>query len=442
MLTEHMAQFVVIAALIGLNAFFAASEMAIVSVRKTRIRQLADERGSRAAEAVLRLAAHPSRFLATIQIGITLAGFFASALGAVSVAVVLGGYLSTLPVPIIASSAQEIAFGGVTLVIAFLTLILGELAPKNAALQHAERMSLWVARPIELLSRSAGPAVWLLTASTNVILRALGSQGRARVPTVSEEEIKSMVDTAAQEGVVEPSTRQIIHGVFDFSERQAQDIMIPRVDVEALPAGATLDEARQRVLACGHTRLPVYEGSLDNIVGVLHARDLLPTTGGSGKVVEVMRPPFLVPETKRLSELLWELQAQGSHLAVVLDEYGGTAGIVTLENVLEEIVGPIRDEHEPAEAPEIQLEDEATAVVAGRVTLWDLNAAISLDLESEEVNTIGGLVYAHLGRLPTVGDVVQLHNASLEVVETQGPRILRVRVHRKGEPAGGLRTGD
>jgi putative hemolysin len=434
-------QIIVILALVLLNAFFAAAEIAIVSIRRTRLRQLVDEEHNPGAMAAQRLLDQPSRFLATIQLGVTLTGFFASAFGAVSLVVVLDTWIGTVPVALIAANAFGIAFVSVTVAISFVTLILGELAPKNIAILRAEPIAIRVAPVIELLARIARPLIWVLTASTGVVMRLTGSHGSPRMSPISEEEIMAMVASGEEEGVVEPRERKLIDEVFEFGDTITEAVMVPRVDIRALPKDATVAQARQAIVDTGHTRLPVYDGSLDNIIGVVHTKDVLqhlaPEPGNpeaDQPVTTIMRRAYHVPGSKRVAELLPELQRQQLHLAVVIDEYGGTAGIVTLDNLLEEIVGPIRDEYDSREEPDIQMVGEGQAVVNGGADLGDVSAAVGANLETEGVDTIGGLVYARLGRIPNEGDMVELHDAQVKVLAMKNRRVMKVLVTHNPPP--------
>ena len=431
-------QILLIAALIMLNAFFAAAEIAIVSMRRSRLRQLAEEERNPAAITVARLVEQPGRFLATIQVGVTLAGFFASAVGAVSLVAVAAAWLATLPIAVIAVNAYSIAFVVVTVTLSFLTLVLGELAPKNIAILRAESIALRVARPLDLLSRVAAPLVAFLSATTGLIVRLAGGTEQSRFPPVTEEEILAMVATGEEEGVVEATERKLIGEVFEFGETITAEVMVPRVDVRALSKDATLADARELVIETGHTRLPVYEGDLDNIIGVVHAKDVLQhlspepnSDRASRPVTAIMRRAYHVPASKRVAELLPELQRQQLHLAVVVDEYGGTAGIVTLDNLLEELVGPIRDEYDAREEPDIQVTGEGEALVSGSAHLGDVGAAVGIDLEAEGIDTVGGLIYARLGRIPGEKDVVELPDGLIEVLSMRGRRILKARVVRR-----------
>lgn len=403
-----------------------------MSARKTRIRQLAEEE-NRSAQAVIRLTENPSRFLATIQVGVTLAGFFASAIGAVSAVVLLSQLLAAVPVPAIADNASAVALVVVTVAIAFLMLIFGELVPKNLALQDAERLSLVVARPIEWLAVITGPLVIALTFTTNGILALLGSKEKARVPSVTEDEIRAIVDVAEEEGVVDEEERDMIQGVFDFGETKVREIMVPRVRIAAISKDASPRRAWEVIIETGHSRLPVFDRDLDNVVGVLHAKDLLRHFGGGDvaqKVEQLMRPAYFVPSSKLVDELLRELRQTRTHMAIVVDEYGGTAGLVTLEDLVEEIIGPIQDEYDQAEVRDIEMLDEDEALVNATANLHDLNEALSIELKADDVDTVGGLVYTVLGHVPAQGEEIVLPEAKLTVLAVDGPRILTVKVRR------------
>lgn len=424
-------QIALIGVLILLNAFFAASEIAIVSSRRSLMKHLAEEEGNEAAAVVLRLTDNASRFLATIQVGITLAGFFASAVSAVSLVVLLADWLRVLPVPLVADNSSLVAFVLATTAISFVTLILGELVPKNLAIQRAEAIALAVARPIDLLATLAAPVVLILTGSSNLILRLLGSERRARFPSITEEEIRSIVDTAEEEGVVDAAEREMIHGIFDFGETQVHELMVPRVDIVAVDQDAPPHEALRLIRESGHSRIPVYEDDIDSIVGILHAKDLLDCFANGQQcptVRTLSRPPMFVPETKKVGELLRELRQRRSHMAIAIDEYGGTAGLVTLEDLLEEIVGPIQDEYDQAEKSPVQMVGPGEAIVDAGFSLSELNELLGLALEFEGVDTVGGAVYTVLGHVPEPGERAEVDNAILTVLEVDGPRIERVRV--------------
>lgn len=422
--------------LVLFNAFFAGSEIAIVSIRKSRVKQLAEEKKHPGALAILRLTDNTGRFLATIQVGVTLAGFFASAVGAVTAVQLVEMMLQGVPITVISEGARPIALGTVTLAIASFTLVFGELVPKNLAVAHAESISLAVARPIEWASVLFSPFVAVLVAVTNSVLVLLGSKERAQIPEMTEDEIRSIIEAGEEEGIVEPMELKMIEGVFDFGDTVVREVMVPRIDIVALEKSSSIDDAVRLFLKAGYSRIPVFDGSLDNVLGVLYAKDLLKHFGGvvdAKQVTDLMRPPYFIPETKKVDELFTELQRGRRHVAIVVDEYGGTAGLVTLEDLLEEIVGEIHDEYDTFETQTV-VTGPGEAVVTGKVSLGDLNEMLDLDLESKGAyDTVGGLIYATLGRIPNPGDKVTVDGAELTVLAVQGRRIRQVRVVRTEE---------
>jgi putative hemolysin len=420
--------------LILVNSFFAAAEIAIVSVRKSRLRQLAEE-GNKQAESVLRLSEEPSRFLATTQVGITLAGFFASAIGALTAVALVSGLLKQVPISFINAASQTISFILITTIIAFATLVIGELVPKNIGLLHAETLSLSIGRFIIWTSWLLTPAVWVLTVSTNAVLALLRVPTKVKVPSITAEEIRAMVEAGEEEGVFEEGEADMIQGVFDFGEGRAREVMIPRVDIKAIEKTDSVAEALEMFLKFGHSRLPVYDDSLDNVIGILYAKDLLRFFATGQKetaLVSLMRKATFVPESKRLDELFQELQRSRRHIAIVVDEYGGTAGLVTLEDLLEEIVGEIQDEYDVEEV-QVEVLTPNEIVASGRAPLSDISEVLSLNFEEEDVETVGGLVYSRLGRMPTVGDKIHTPELDIEVLAVQGRRIKQVRLLKNEE---------
>lgn len=421
------AELALILGLLLINAFLSASEIAIVSVRRSRIKQLADE-GHSSAQILVALTEDPSAFLATIQVGITLAGFLASAVGAVSLADSLKRFL----LPVFGTSSAGIALLVVTLSIAFLSIVFGELVPKRLAIAEAESIAMAVARPINFLARLVSPIIWLLTAITNSSLALLGSKERVRLPSITEDELRSLVESAADEGVVDRSEQEMIDDIFDFGETTVREVMAPRIDMIAIERNTSIRDAMPKFFKSGHGRLPIYEGNLDTIVGVLYSQDVLQFLyqGGSDTqpVSDLARAPLFVPEQKKVSELLKELRISRVQLAIVVDEYGGTAGLVTLEDIIEEIVGEIRSEHRLKAESSIEWVSENELVASARLSVDELNDLFDLDLEVSDVDTIGGLIFATLGRIPQVGEKVTLEEATFEVLSLEGKRIQRVRI--------------
>jgi putative hemolysin len=426
----------VIAVLIVINALFVAAEIALITVRRSRIQQLIEE-GHRGARRVNRLVSQPSRFLAVIQLGITFVGFLAAAFAGASIVGTLEQALSG--VPLVGAQATLVALLSVTLVISMVTIIFGELVPKTLALAHAEPLALLFARPVEWVGKIFAPVVWVLTATTGAITRMLGVS-EAQQDRLTAEELMILVERGGQQGTIEAEEKQMIGAVLELGEQRVHEVMVPRIDIKAVPASVPLEELVDTIVREGHSRIPVYEESIDNIVGILYAKDLLPYLGRSDppQVTSILRTPLFVPESITIDDLLHNFQRRKVHLAIVLDEYGGTAGLVTIEDLIEEIVGEIQDEYDVEEPMLVALNpDEAR--VDGRASVDDLAEYFGIQMngaDSEQYDTVGGLVYHHIGGVPTVGDTVEVDGLTLTVETTEGRRvgkILVVRHAREGE---------
>jgi len=430
-------ELLLLAILISLNAFFAASEIAMISVPRLRMKQLA-EQGNQTAALVLQLSEDSSRLLATVQVGVTLMGFLASASAAINLSGGLADAIAQLPIAGIAASAHSIAVILITVLLAIVSLIFGELAPKSVALAHSERIALFVARPIDLLARLAHPIVVFLVWATNLVARPFGGKPRRGMPIVTEEEIKTLVDAGQEGGVLEEGEKNMIYSVFEIADTLAREVMVPRIDMIAVDTGTPLLEAADTAIQHGHSRIPVYEATVDHIVGILYAKDLLKVLRQQGRagsdrvrLVDLARPAYFVPETKKVDELLRELQQRRVHMAIVIDEYGGTAGLVTIEDILEEIVGDIRDEYDEKEEPMIRPLGENEYDVDARTLIDDVNDLMDVKLSDEESDTLGGLIYNQLGRVPTPGESVEVDGVRMQVLDVQDRRIGRIRVKRE-----------
>jgi len=432
----YLATILLILLLISINAFFAASEIALISTRRVKLKLMKED--SQELEAIQHLLERPNEFLATIQICITLAGFFASATGAVSLSRELGRKLESTSLPILGTLGEELAVILVTFVISYLNLVLGELVPKRIALANPEKFALRIARPIVFLSRVFKPLVTLLSASTDFISRILGIPQES-VYSVTDEELKLFI---AEQRTLPPDERRLINEVFDFGDTLAYEVMTPRTDMVCIEDNATIKDALELSLQSHFSRLPVYQGDLDNIIGFVHIKDILPhlSKGDMNKPVrEIMRPIHFVPLTKRAMELLKELQQKRINMAIVLDEYGGTAGLVTIEDLLEELVGEIRDEHDRETAPYRKIGDDEYLVDAS-LPIESLNELLGLSLpESEEFESVGGLIMELLGKVPEEGEMVEVDDYQLKVERMKGKRILTLRlwVKKKGEEENG-----
>ncbi|HYN68618.1 MAG TPA: hemolysin family protein [Candidatus Eisenbacteria bacterium] len=432
-------ELLVIVILVLLNAVFVAAEISLITMRRSRLEQLVEE-GRRGAERVRRLTAQPGRFLAVIQLGITFVGFLAAAFAGVNLTRLLDSwFLSVQP---LAPYAGALALLIVTALLSFFTIIFGELVPKTLALAYTERIALLLAGPVDVMGRVLGPIVWALTQITNGVSRVLGVSDIDR-DVISTEELKLLVERGGEQGVLEAEEEQMINAVIELGERRVHEVMVPRVSIAGLPADATFEGAIDLVIERGHSRIPVYEDSIDEIVGILYAKDLLPylkpDAAERPPLRTLLRPPVLVPESMTIDDLLHELQRRKVHLAIVLDEYGGTAGLVTIEDLLEEIVGEIQDEYDVEEPMVVRISDHE-ARVDGRADIDELQELfdVTLDLEDEEeYDTVGGLIYHRIGGVPSPGDRVELDGITLTVETTDGRRVGKVLVVREPPPGSG-----
>jgi magnesium and cobalt exporter, CNNM family len=419
----------VIALLIALNGLFVAAEIALVTVRRSRIRQLSEE-GDQRAQRVEGMKERPGRLLATIQLGITFIGFLAAAFAGASIAGGLADWLRDIGP--LSASADVLALLIVTLVVSLVTIVFGELVPKTLALAHAERYALALARPIEVLGAVLAPLVWLLTTITHFVTRLLGVRDVSD-EAITSEELRILVERSTEQGAIEAEEEQMIGGVLELGEQRAHEVMVARVDMVTLSVDATFDEIVQTIVSEGHSRIPVYEDTVDDIIGLLYAKDLLPYLVGEDRtpaIRRLLRTPLFVPESMLVDDLLRSLQRRRVHIAIVLDEHGGTAGLVTIEDLLEEIVGEIQDEYDEEE-PMIVPIDEHEARVDGRTDVDDLLEHFDTTLEGddkEEFDTVGGLVYHHVGGVPSVGDSVTVDGLTLTVEATDGRRVRTVHV--------------
>ncbi len=423
----------VVVLLILIGGFFAASEIALITVRRSRLTQLADE-GNNAARTARRLTEDPSRFLATIQIAITFLGFLAGAIGASAFSGYLAALIDDIPIPLIQNAADEIAFVIVTLVIALASIVVGELVPKTMALNFPERLALFVARPIAWLQVVVGPIVWFVSRLSTFLVRLLGGREKPQGGYLSTEELKLLVETGSEEGSIEEEEKEMIHGVIELGDKQVHEVMVPRIGIRAVNIQDPIDEVLDMVVRAGHSRVPVFEDNLDNIVGILYAKDLLPylkqSAGGNGAIDirEIVRQPVYVPESKPVDDLLHEMQAAKRHMAIVVDEYGGTAGLVTMEDVVEEIVGEIQDEYDSEESSveEVSTDGEIAFRLDGRVSMDDLRDLFDLSDEDEPdedaYDTVGGFVVHRVGRIPLPGAEIPFRDDVRMRVEAAEPR--------------------
>ena len=420
--------------LVAANAFFVMAEFALVASRRTRIEAMV-RRGDRKAKTVRKAQSDLYRLLSATQLGITITSILLGFVAEDTVAHLFRDWFATLP--------QGLAFltrGGIASVVAvaavsFLHVVFGELAPKAWAITYPESTSRWVAAPLIAFSWITRPFNQVLNWSARIVLRVLGLKSNPELDRVhSPEEIRMLVEQSRKTGGLGAGDARLLEGVFEFSEKNAREVMTPRTDIVALPAGASLAEAADRVAAAGRSRYPVTGESLDDVVGIVHAKDILRglLTGSDESVQGISRAAFFVPGTREVEDVLADMKRQKVHLAIVLDEFGGTAGLVTMEDLLEEIVGPIFDEYDQAPAggggAAVTSPGGGVPIIRGGTEISEVNRVLRLHLEDTDYTTIGGLLFGRLGRLPKVGDRVTLQGATFEILEMDGRRVGRVRV--------------
>ncbi len=407
--------------LILLNAFFVAAEYALVTARRTRIIEL-HHQGNRRARAVLKITSDPQQFIAAMQLGVTLTSLGIGALGEQALARAFESWLATVLAVLLAY-----------LILTFFHVVIGELVPKGVALGHPEGTALWVAAPVRAFFTLFAPFVWVLRRSTDAVLHLLGLEPpSAEREPLSEAELRMLLSRSSEQGEIEHEEQQMIDKVFVFGDKDVADVMVPRPEVVAISAELPPEEALAAVLDSPYTRYPVYGESLDDIIGVLHVRDLFTAVHDRGlasvRLAEIVRSAYILPETKDLASLLQEFRKTNNHFAVVVDEYGGMAGICTLEDLLEEIVGEIEDEFDVAEVQIEQLDDD-TYRIDGMFPIDEFNERFGTSLPDEDFHTLAGFVFGQLGRAPQPGDDVEYDGMRFDVLEVDGNRIERLVVN-------------
>ena len=424
-LASLFADLATIAGLIILAAFFVAAEIALISLRDSQVRQIAT-RGKRGAR-VAALAEHPNRLLAAVQIGVTVSGFLSAALGADKLGDYVIPWLEDLGIA--TGWATTISLIGVTLVIAYFSLVFGELVPKRVALFRAEEIAMTTAGIIDVVANIFRPIIWLLSKSTDFVVRAFGVDPKEQRSQMSEEELLDLVTCHAP---LTEEERDIVEEVFNASERQVHEVMVPRTEVDFMDASLTVGKAIELAVDKAHSRYPVVRGSSDEVVGFIHVRDLLDTSlaNKSTKIVELVRNIMYLPGTKGVLPALSEMRVQGQHLAIVLDEYGGTDGIVTLEDLVEVLIGDIRDEYDEDDA-EVSLEERTGDFeVDGLISIEDLIEETKLDIPEGPYETASGFVMHFLGRIPQVNDVVNVNGLRITVLTMEGKRAGQLLISR------------
>jgi putative hemolysin len=417
--------------LIFLNAFFAASEMALVGLNDNKIKRMAEE-GDKKAIMIYNLISEPSRFLSTIQIGITLAGFLASAFAADFFAGPLAQVLYNLGIPVALNVLDTISVVVITIFLSYFTLVFGELVPKQLALQKAESIANFAVGPLTALFKICLPLVKFLTFSTNTIVRLCGVDPNAKSEEATEEEIRMMVDVGSERGTIRDAEKVMINNIFEFNDKIVSDIATHRTDIIGLPIDASLQETVQLVDTEKYTRFPVYEGDIDNIIGIFHVKYLFQFMSEENErafdLKKLIRKPYYVLETQSVDVLFSEMKKNNAHIAIVLDEYGGTEGLVTIEDVIEEIVGEISSEMDGPEEEEIQKLTDHQYSIAGITSLYKLEDLLQLQLPSDDFDTLNGFLISEIGYIPSLEErpVITYQNLLFEVKEVSENRIEKV----------------
>ncbi len=428
--------------LIVANALLTLGYEALVNTRKPRLAELA-EQGNRRAAAALRLGQDATNLLITYQLSVMVLRFFAAGVAAVGIAPPVALWLTSIQVQ--PDAAFALAEVGVLLAAAALMMVLGEQIPAAVAAARAERLALISARPMGLLVRLLTPLCQAMRQISEWLVRLLG--GKETVHYVTEEEIKTLVDAGQEEGVIEDEEKEMIYSIFDLGDTATREVMVPRLDVVALEINTPLDEAVRTVIEAGHSRIPVYEGTIDHVRGLLYAKDLLKLwdrDARNGALRDLLREAFFVPEGKRAMDLLQEMQRRRVHVAVVVDEYGGMAGLVTLEDLIEEITGEIQDEYDQHEEALYQRISDDEYLCNARLDLDDLNDLMDISLPTDESDTLGGFILSQVGEVPQPGTVIETDDVRLDVLTVDERRIGQVRVTRVrlGETPAAVRVDD
>ena len=415
-----------------INGFFAGAEIAVVTARRSHIRHLVEE-GNIRAEILHKFKVEPERFLATTQLGVTLAGVIAAAIGGAIAIKTIKPLIMEIPVKPIAASSEAIALGLVTILITFFLLVFGELIPKSIALSNPERIGLRTALFIERFSKIAIVFVKILTFSTNMLLKPFGKKAYAGRAFVSEEEVRMLIREGREQGVFEPAEQALIHSVFEFTDMSAKEVMAPSTRMVTININTPVEEIKSILAEEQFSRYPVKGKDLNDIRGILYVKDFLSAfAAGAVDIRKLIKPPFFIPETMKISFLLKEMQRKRIHMALVIDEYGGVSGLVTMEDLLEEIVGEIRDEYD-TESPVIKLDDK-TFLIDASISIRDLKEDHAIEIpESTEYETLSGFLLITLQKIPKVGDVVEIEGKKITISEMVAQRIAKVKLEKLPE---------
>lgn len=424
-------EIVIIFLLVFISGFFSASEIAVIAVRKSRIKKLSKSGDSRA-EFVEKLKNNPDNFFAIVQVGMTVTASAASALGGATAIIVIKPLIESIPIAAVQGGAESISIILVIIIISYLFLVLAELVPKALAIRYSERIALWVGPPTWWSLKTISIFISFLSWSTNLCLRLMGiSPKMGRDSAISEEEVKIILAEGLKSGVFEPEEQKLIHSVFEFSDALAKNAMTPRTEIVAVEINDPPEKILEIATAEGFSRLPVYEENLDQIKGIIHVRDLLNIFLTDGLIItrDIMRPPLYVPDSKKIADVLTDMQKQRIHLGIVLDDYGGTAGIITLEDILEELVGEIQDEYDSEEGDFVMKQDDS-AVVKGPVDYEFVYREFDIEPPDSEFESIAGMVIEKLGRIPALYESIETAGLKITVIEKIGHKVSKLKVEK------------
>lgn len=427
-LNNIMAQFILIGTLTLINAFFASAEMAIVSLNKNKVKYLAEE-GNKKAKLLVKFIEEPTKYLSTIQIGIRIAGFLASASAANGISNDFAGYLNNLNVPY----SKQISLVSITIGLTYLMIVFGEWFPKRIAQQKSEAIAMFSVVPIHYISKLVVPFVWLLSMSTNVLVKIIGLNGKIIEEKLSKEEIKSIIAVGQEHGSINETAKKMINNIIEFDDKSAEEVMTPRTEVFLIDINDPVAEFLDELLEEKYSRVPVYDGDVDNIIGILHMKDFIieARTNGFEKVniKSILHAPYFVNESKNIDELFRELKRAKNHMAVLIDEYGGFSGVVTTKDLIEEVMGNFEDEYDYDE-PDIRKVDNNTYIVSGLLSIDELNDNLHLELVSENYNTIGGFLVSLLGRIPKKNEnkTIEYGNVIFKIEEVKERRIGKIKI--------------
>ena len=414
-----------------INAFFSSAEMAIISVNKNKMKMLSNE-GDRKAKILCKLIEEPTKFLSTVQVGITLAGFFASASAATGISEQLGMFFISIKVPY----GHQVAFIGVTILLSYFTLVFGELFPKRIALRKSERIAMAVLGPIMFISKITSPFIKILSLSTSLLIRLMGLDNEDLEEIVTKEELKLFIETGEEHGAINESEKEMIEGIFEFDNKKVEKVMTPRMEVYCInikePVASYLDE----LLEMRYSRIPVYEDEIDNVIGILYMKDFIIEAKNNGfnnvDIRSILKEPYFVHEGKKVQDLFKSLQISQRHIAVIIDEYGGFSGIITIEDLIEEIMGEINDEDDSKEE-RIKKVGENTFLVDGLTTLDELNEELNIDIEVEDIDTLSGFLINIIGNIPSEEDenIIEYKNIIFKIDKLGEKRIEKILVRLK-----------